>query len=49
MLIQVYLVAMAQEPKPIEPSNLIGRAQISLTVKENWLAALSGKLPEDQE
>ena len=33
--------------KTIDPEVLDGRRQLSLTISEGWLAALSGQAPED--
>lgn len=37
---------MGRKPNPINPANLNGRYQMSSTIRENWLTALSRKTPE---
>jgi hypothetical protein len=38
---------MDRNAKPMDPDVLDGRTQLSLTISEGWLAALSGQVPED--
>ena len=40
---------MADETKLLDPERLVGRRQLSLTVSERWMAALSGTDEEAAE
>lgn len=40
---------MDGETNPLKPTILSGHRRISFTIRENWLATLSGKGPEDGE